>query len=145
MGLGLTRHRFLSIKSLFALFFFIAKREENENWIVSIFRQIKKLFRLERKHLKNSLSHMKVEQLLKIYKRKRRAGTWETYFEVAVNLSLLQPCLICACFKTPSDASRSLLLHPRSTGPFKGNHPGVCLVIPQAQLCILQPKHSAKA
>lgn len=91
------------------------------------FRQIKKLFRLERKGLKNSLSDMKVEHLLKIYQNKKRAGAWETNFEVAVHLSFLQPCLMCACFKTHSDASGSLLLHPKSMGSFKGNQPAWCV------------------
>lgn len=80
-----------------------------------------KLFRLERKHVKNNLGDMKVEQLLYIYKNKRRVGTWEADFEVSVNISFLQPCLMCACFKTCSDGKDSLFLHPKCMESFKGN------------------------
>lgn len=80
-----------------------------------------KLFRLERKHVKNNLGDTKVEQLLCIYKNKRRVGTWEADFEVSVNISFLQPCLMCACFKTCSDGKDSLFLHPKCMESFKGN------------------------
>lgn len=78
-------------KKHFCSFFDRKKKGENENWIISIFRQIKKLFSLAKKCIKNSLSNIKVEQLLNIYKNKGGQEPHKPIFGAAVNISCSHP------------------------------------------------------